>query len=156
MDASRYISIVRRWGWLLVLGAVFSLATYAVASRFAPQDDALPTYQASASLLVGADDQAQADIVAANDGTTMLARSYASMIDGEAVIWSQGRLDFTALQQRLGAGPKTLPGLVAAAPAWPGTTRAAVGWAVLGEPVSGFHAVGALLILPGIWLSTRR
>lgn len=39
------------------------------------------------------------------------------VIDGEAVIWSQGRLSFTALQQRLGAGPKTLPGLVAAAPA---------------------------------------
>lgn len=39
------------------------------------------------------------------------------VIDGEAVIWSQGRLNFTALQQRLGAGPKTLPGLVAASPA---------------------------------------
>jgi len=33
---------------------------------------------------------------------------------------------------------------------------AAVGWAVLGERVEAFHAVGALLILPGIWLSTRR
>lgn len=31
------------------------------------------------------------------------------VIDGEAVIWSQGRLNFTALQQRLGARPKTLP-----------------------------------------------
>lgn len=39
------------------------------------------------------------------------------VIDGEAVIWSEGRLNFDALQQRLGAGPKTLPGLVAAAPA---------------------------------------
>ncbi|WP_406636946.1 hypothetical protein [Pseudarthrobacter quantipunctorum] len=39
------------------------------------------------------------------------------VIDGEAVIWSQGRLYFSALQQRLGAGPKTLPRLVAAAPA---------------------------------------
>jgi ATP-dependent DNA ligase len=39
------------------------------------------------------------------------------VIDGEAVIWSQGRLNFTALRQRLGAGPKTLPGLVAATPA---------------------------------------
>ncbi|TLM83667.1 ATP-dependent DNA ligase [Pseudarthrobacter sp. NamE2] len=39
------------------------------------------------------------------------------VIDGEAVIWTQGRLNFTALQQRLGAGPKTLPGLVAATPA---------------------------------------
>lgn len=39
------------------------------------------------------------------------------VIDGEAVIWSQGRLNFSALQQRLGAGPRTLPGLVAATPA---------------------------------------
>jgi ATP-dependent DNA ligase len=39
------------------------------------------------------------------------------VIDGEAVIWSQGRLNFDALQQRLGAGSRTLPGLVAAAPA---------------------------------------
>jgi drug/metabolite transporter (DMT)-like permease len=33
---------------------------------------------------------------------------------------------------------------------------AAVGWAVLGERIEPFHAVGAALILPGIWLSTRR
>ena len=33
---------------------------------------------------------------------------------------------------------------------------AAIGWAVLGEQIELFHAVGALLILPGIWLSTRR
>ena len=33
---------------------------------------------------------------------------------------------------------------------------AAVGWAVLGERIEWFHAFGALLILPGIWLSTRR
>lgn len=39
------------------------------------------------------------------------------VIDGEAVIWTQGRLDFSALQQRLGAGPKTLPGLVSQTPA---------------------------------------
>ena len=39
------------------------------------------------------------------------------VIDGEAVIWSQGRLNFDALQQRLVAGPRTLPGLVEAAPA---------------------------------------
>jgi ATP-dependent DNA ligase len=39
------------------------------------------------------------------------------VIDGEAVIWSQGRLNFTALQQRLGAGPKGLPGRVLTMPA---------------------------------------
>jgi len=33
---------------------------------------------------------------------------------------------------------------------------AVIGWAVLGERVEPFHAFGALLILPGIWLSTRR
>jgi drug/metabolite transporter (DMT)-like permease len=33
---------------------------------------------------------------------------------------------------------------------------AAVGWAVLGESVHIYHAIGAALILPGIWLSTRR
>ena len=33
---------------------------------------------------------------------------------------------------------------------------AAIAWAVLGEPVEAFHAVGALLILPGMWLATRR
>ena len=33
---------------------------------------------------------------------------------------------------------------------------AAIGWAVLGERIEWFHAVGALLILPGIWLTTRR
>jgi drug/metabolite transporter (DMT)-like permease len=33
---------------------------------------------------------------------------------------------------------------------------AVVGWAVLDERIEPFHAIGALLILPGIWLSTRR
>ena len=33
---------------------------------------------------------------------------------------------------------------------------AAIGWAVLGERIEWFHAVGALLILPAIWLSARR
>ena len=29
-------------------------------------------------------------------------------------------------------------------------------WLVLGERIEWYHGVGALLILPGIWLSTRR
>lgn len=33
---------------------------------------------------------------------------------------------------------------------------AAIAWLVLGERIEVFHAIGALLILPGIWLSTRR
>ncbi|WP_395699587.1 DMT family transporter [Aquabacterium sp.] len=33
---------------------------------------------------------------------------------------------------------------------------ALIGWLVLGEPIEAFHGIGALLILPGIWLATRR
>lgn len=39
------------------------------------------------------------------------------VVDGEAVIWAGGMLDFSALQHRLGAGSKTLPGLVRQTPA---------------------------------------
>ncbi len=34
--------------------------------------------------------------------------------------------------------------------------RALLAWGVLGERIEWYHGVGALLILPGIWLSTRR
>lgn len=33
---------------------------------------------------------------------------------------------------------------------------AVMGWLLLGEPVQGFHGIGALMILPGIWMSSRR
>jgi drug/metabolite transporter (DMT)-like permease len=33
---------------------------------------------------------------------------------------------------------------------------AVLAWAVLGERIAGFHLVGAALILPGIFLSTRK
>lgn len=39
------------------------------------------------------------------------------MIDGETVIWANGRLDFSALQQRLSSGAKKLPALVRETPA---------------------------------------
>ncbi len=39
------------------------------------------------------------------------------VVDGEVVIWAGGRLDFSALQKRLGAGLKTLPGMVRRTPA---------------------------------------
>jgi drug/metabolite transporter (DMT)-like permease len=33
---------------------------------------------------------------------------------------------------------------------------AVIAWAVLGERIEAFHALGAVLILPGLWLATRR
>ncbi|MDQ0867412.1 hypothetical protein QF036_005063 [Arthrobacter globiformis] len=35
------------------------------------------------------------------------------VVDGQTVIWTEGRLDFSARQQRLCGGPKTLPALAA-------------------------------------------
>ena len=39
------------------------------------------------------------------------------MLDGELVVWRTGRLDFTALQDRLRSGPTRVRDLAAAAPA---------------------------------------
>ncbi len=38
------------------------------------------------------------------------------VVDGEIIVWRQGRLDFDALQDRLGAGPVRVTALAAAAP----------------------------------------
>ena len=32
---------------------------------------------------------------------------------------------------------------------------AVLAWLVLGEPIHAYHAVGLLLILPGVWLVNR-
>lgn len=57
---------------------------------------------------------------------------------------------YSYLQRELGASRTAL--IMYLAPLY-----AALGaWAVLGEPPRWFHAVGAVLILPSIWLATRR
>jgi drug/metabolite transporter (DMT)-like permease len=64
-----------------------------------------------------------------------------------------GVLSYTAysyLQRELGASRTAL--LLYLAPVY----AALLAWAVLGEAPGWHHAVGAALILPGIWLATRR
>ena len=64
-----------------------------------------------------------------------------------------GVLSYTAysfLQRELGASRTAL--LLYLAPAY----TAMLGWAVLGEVPDWYHAAGAALILPSIWLATRR
>ncbi len=83
MDASRYLAVTRRWGWLLVLGAVFSLATYGVAMRLFPDDEAPVRFEASALVLVAAD---QDGTSTTTDNTQYaLTSTYAEMIGGRAV-----------------------------------------------------------------------
>ena len=57
---------------------------------------------------------------------------------------------YSYLQRELGASRTAL--IMYLAPLY----AALGGWAVLGEPPRWFHAVGAVLILPSIWLATRR
>lgn len=64
-----------------------------------------------------------------------------------------GALSYTAyayVQRELGAARSGL--MLYLAPLY----AALLAWALLGEPPQAYHAVGAALILPSIWLATRR
>jgi drug/metabolite transporter (DMT)-like permease len=64
-----------------------------------------------------------------------------------------GALSYTAyayVQRELGAARTGL--MLYLAPLY----AALLAWALLGEPPQAYHAVGAALILPSIWLATRR
>jgi len=52
MDAARYVSLVRRWWWLPMLGAVMAVAVYSVASRLRDRAPDAPVYRATATLVV--------------------------------------------------------------------------------------------------------
>lgn len=52
MDAARYVSLVRRWWWLPLLGAVMAVAAYGVASRLRERAPDAPVYRATATLVV--------------------------------------------------------------------------------------------------------
>lgn len=50
MDVARYLAIGRRWWWLLIIGALFSLAAYGLVTRLHLRTPAPPTYSASTTL----------------------------------------------------------------------------------------------------------
>jgi drug/metabolite transporter (DMT)-like permease len=59
-------------------------------------------------------------------------------------------LAFSVMQRELGAARAGI--VLYLGPLY----AAVVGWLVLGEPLGFFHLVGTVLILPGIWLASRR
>jgi hypothetical protein len=52
MEAARYLSIVKRWWWLLIVGTLMSVAAYGIASRIRDRAPASPEFSASTTLFV--------------------------------------------------------------------------------------------------------
>lgn len=69
----------------------------------------------------------------------------AGLVPGAAAFWC-----YSYVQRQLGVARAS--GQLYLGPLY----GAALAWAVLGEPVGWHHAVGAALILPGIWLVSQR
>ncbi len=88
MDAARYVAIVQRWWWLLIVGTLIAVATFGVASRVRDRG-ATTEFAASATLFVsdpgpvpGAPATSDTASAVASD---RLLRSYAAMIAGPGV-----------------------------------------------------------------------
>jgi capsular polysaccharide biosynthesis protein len=77
----------RRSWWLLVLGALFALASYGVALRIVGDGDDPAVYRSTATVFVSAERSAAPPLMPAADGADMerLAASYAAMIEGRTV-----------------------------------------------------------------------
>ena len=89
MDAARYIAIVERWWWLLIVGTLIAVATFGVASRVRDRGAATTEFAASATLFVSnpqpaAGTQPSSDAASAVASDRLL-RSYAAMIAGRGV-----------------------------------------------------------------------
>ncbi|MFN0184436.1 MAG: DMT family transporter [Aquabacterium sp.] len=72
---------------------------------------------------------------------------------GAAAALLPGALSYSAfgfIQRELGVARSAL--MMYVAPLW----AALLGWLMLGEPPRAYHLVGAALILPAIWLASRR
>ena len=52
MDAARYLAIVQRWWWLLLLGTLISVGAFGVASGIRGREPAAPELSAAAPRVV--------------------------------------------------------------------------------------------------------
>lgn len=93
MDATQYLTMVRRWWWLLIVGTVMAVGAYGVAVRIRDQRQGTPapTYSASATFFVS-DRPASAtsgapagDAAAQTTSLDRLTQSYAAIIQGRGV-----------------------------------------------------------------------
>jgi capsular exopolysaccharide synthesis family protein len=84
MDAARYIAIVKRWWWLLIVGTLMAVAAFGVASRARDRGVASTEYTASATLFVTDPQVAPGDQPSAAASDRLL-RSYAALLSGRGV-----------------------------------------------------------------------
>lgn len=90
MEATRYLAIVRRWWWLLIIGTLMSLAAYGIASRIRDRVPPAPRFSASTTIFVS-DQQAEqgapapATASAQAAASDRLMRTYVEMIKGPDV-----------------------------------------------------------------------
>ncbi|HMA15749.1 MAG: DMT family transporter [Bacteroidota bacterium] len=138
-------------GDLWIVAAMAGWAVYAILLRHRPS--ALPMMARFAAIVAGGLAVLLPFTVAeglAGEQPVWNATSFAT-VGFLAVVASFGAYQVYGLVQRtLGAGPTSL--LMYLIPVYNGL----LAWLLLGETLQAYHLLGACLVLPGIWLATRR
>ncbi len=148
-DALRSLSLVP--GDLWIATAAIAWAVYSVMLRYRPSR--LPTrVRFAATMLFGALALLPFHIVEQVGGNALILNANNMVaIAIVAIVPGLGAyLGYARIQRALGASPTAL--ILYLAP----VCTATMAWLLLGETLRAHHFVGAALILPGIFLSTRR
>ncbi len=90
MEAARYLSIVKRWWWLLIVGTLMSVAAYGIASRIRDRVPPSPEFSALTTVFVAGQLPAEGGALPASENERAVAndrlvQSYAEMIRGPGV-----------------------------------------------------------------------
>ncbi len=150
-DFSILASLSFTAGDLWILAATSGWAVYAVLLRHRPSDLAPMTRFAAIMaggvliLLPFHAGEALAGAVPAFDLATILTFFFLALVPGLGAYQAYGRI-----QRALGAGPTSL--LMYLIPLY----NSVLAYLLLGERLAPYHLIGALLVLPGIYLATRR
>jgi len=149
IDALRSLALVP--GDLWIATAAVAWAIYSVMLRYRPSH--LPTrVRFAATMLYGALALLPFHIAEQVGGNALIlnANTIAAIAIVAVVPGLGAYLGYARIQRALGASPTAL--ILYLAPVY----TAAMAWMLLGETLRAYHFVGAALILPGIFLSTRR
>lgn len=148
-NALRDLALVPGDIWIAT--AAISWAAYSVMLRYRPS--VLPgRVRFAATMLFGAVALLPFHIVEHANGEVMQlnAATIAAVLIVAIVPGLGAYLGYARIQRALGASPTAL--ILYLAPIY----TALMAWLILGEDLRLYHLVGAVLILPGIFLSTRR
>lgn len=149
LEALRALSLVP--GDLWIATAAVSWAVYSVMLRYRPSQ--LPgRVRFAATMLYGAIALLPFHIVEMTNGAVpqLNIQTIGAVLIVAIVPGLGAYLGYARIQRALGASPTAL--ILYLAPVY----TALMAWLVLGENLQLYHLIGAALILPGIYLSTRR